>query len=154
LGRLQKISKTAFAKQNREREEFRFIKRSRLFVGPTIAILALSLLPAHQVLAQAMGGGSITGNYRLQVTGTVFGNGVANITQQGSRVVGTAPAPGGTVNFSGTLQNNKLSGTWRSPKNETGWLTFWFNQNARGFEGEFGYHGREPDGSVVGTRTR
>jgi hypothetical protein len=97
----------------------------------------------------------VTGNWRLQVTGTVFSNGNSRLTQQGTRIVGTAQAQGGgTVNFSGTLDNNKLSGTWRSPKNETGWLTFWFNQNARGFEGEFGYHGREPDGSVVGTRRR
>jgi hypothetical protein len=129
------------------------MKLSRLFIGTIITILALSLVPTHNAYAQALGNTVVTGNWRLQVTGTVFSNGNARLTQQGTRIVGTAQAQGGgQVNFSGTLDNNKVSGTWRSPKNETGWLTFWFNQNARGFEGEFGYHGREPDGSVVGTR--
>jgi hypothetical protein len=47
--------------------------------------------------------------------------GTAPLTQRGTRIVGTLPAQsGGTIQISRQLTNNKLSGTWRSPKNETG----------------------------------
>jgi hypothetical protein len=128
------------------------MNRSRTLIGAAIALLAFALQP-HTADAQIMGGQAVTGTYNVQVTGDVFVSGTARLTQQGTRIVGTGPAKaGGNVQFSGTLENNKLSGTWRSPSNETGWFTLWFTQNGRGFDGEWGYHGRSPNGSVVGTR--
>lgn len=131
------------------------MNRSRYLVGIAIMLFALLAIPVRNAGAQGMGMGmsNATGSYRIQVTGDVFISGTARLTQQGTRIVGTAPAQnGGTIQISGELTNNKLSGTWRSPKNETGWLTLWFTQNGRGLNGEWGYHGRSPNGSVVGTR--
>lgn len=131
------------------------MNRSRYLAGSAIVLFAALVLPVRNVSAQGMGMGmsNATGSYRVQVTGDVFMSGTVRLTQQGSRIVGTGPAQnGGTIQISGELTNNKLSGAWRSPKNETGWFTFWFTQNGRGFDGEWGYHGRSPNGSVVGTR--
>jgi hypothetical protein len=126
---------------------------SRFPFTTAAAALILFALP-HNTAAQVMGGTAITGDYKAQVTGDVFLTGTVHLTQQGTRIVGSAPAKGGgTLQFSGTLQNEKLSGTWRSPSNETGWLTFFFTQNGKGFDGEWGFHGAPPNGSVVGTRS-
>ncbi|MGA9274511.1 MAG: hypothetical protein WBV40_06700 [Candidatus Cybelea sp.] len=131
------------------------MNRSRYLIGIAIVLFAFLATPVRNVSAQGMGMGSpnATGNFRVQVTGDVFVSGTARLTQQGTRIVGTLPAQsGGTIQINGQLTNNKLSGTWRSPKNETGWFTLWFTQNGRGLDGEWGYHGRSPNGSVVGTR--
>lgn len=131
------------------------MNRSRLFAGAAaLATFVALAIPAYNVSAQMMGTASVSGSYNVQSTGDIFQNGVVKLTQQGSTVVGTAPVKGGTLHFSGTLSNEKLSGTWRAANNETGWLTLYFNSNGQGFRGEWGYHGRSPNGDLVGTRIR
>ncbi|HEY2474549.1 MAG TPA: hypothetical protein VGI19_07070 [Candidatus Cybelea sp.] len=131
------------------------MNRSRSVIGIAIVLFALLAVPARNVTAQGMGTPSATGDWHVEVTGDVFLSGTAHMTQQAARVVGTVPAKaGGTIQFNGTLTNDKLSGEWRSPKNETGWMTLFFTQSGNGFSGEWGYHGRSPNGSVVGTRVK
>jgi hypothetical protein len=131
------------------------MNRSRIVAGAAALTMFVALaIPAYNVGAQMMGSSSVTGSYNVQATGDEFESGVARLTQQGSTVVGTVPAKGGTLHFSGTLSNEKLSGTWRSVSNETGWLTLYFNSNGQGFRGEWGFHGRSPNGDLVGTRVK
>lgn len=73
-----------------------------------------------------------------------------HMVQQGYTIVGHGTGPKGQVSFSGKLHNDKLSGTWKGPTGETGWLTFNFASTFLALNGEYGYHGRNPEGTVVG----
>jgi hypothetical protein len=129
------------------------MKRFRFLIGALVATIAIFAVPTHNAGAQMMGTPNLTGTYSIQATGDTLMVGNVRLTQQGSKVVGSGKTKsGGVLQFSGDLTNLKLSGTWRGPTNETGWLTINFNQNGRGFSGEWGYHGRSPNGNIVGTR--
>lgn len=129
------------------------MKRFHFLIGAVVATFAVFAVPAHNAGAQMMGTPNLTGTYRIQATGDTLLAGNVQLTQQGSTVVGSGRGKnGGVMQFSGKLTNLRLDGTWRSPTNETGWLTLNFQQNGRGFSGEWGYHGRKPNGNIVGTR--
>ena len=118
----------------------------------TAVLFFIALAPLGAIDAQMMGTRSLSGNWHVQATGDVFHKGTLHLTQQGSTIVGSAPMSAGAAQINGTLANDKMSGTWRAPNHETGWLTLNFASNGRGFNGEWGYHGHKPNGSIVGTR--
>ncbi len=129
------------------------MKRFPFLSGVVAATAVIFAIPAYNAGAQMMGTPNLTGTYNIQATGDTLLVGTVRLTQQGSTVVGSGRTKsGGTLQFSGNLTNNKLDGTWRAPNNETGWLTINFQQNGRGFSGEWGYHGRKANGNIVGTR--
>jgi hypothetical protein len=131
------------------------MKRFRFLTGAVVATLVIFAVPTHNAGAQMTGTPNLTGTYRVQATGDTLLVGNVRITQQGPTIVGSGQrSNGGVLQFSGKLTNLRLDGTWRAPNNETGWLTLNFNQNGRGFSGEWGYHGRKPNGNIVGTRAR
>lgn len=129
------------------------MKRFRFLIGAIVATFVIFAVPTHNLSAQMVGTPNLTGTYNVQATGDTLLVGNVRLTQQGTTIVGSGRTrAGGALQFSGKLTNLRLDGTWRSPNNETGWLTFNFNQNERGFSGEWGYHGRKANGNVVGTR--
>ena len=128
------------------------MNRFRSLVHAATALLVVALVPVQTIGAQMMGAKSLTGNWHVQATGDVFHKGTLHLTQQGATIVGSAPMASGVAQINGTLSNDKMSGTWRAANHETGWLTLNFTANGRGFNGEWGYHGHKPNGSIVGTR--
>lgn len=100
---------------------------------------------------------NVTGDWAVQMTGIDFAAGTLHLSQVGDTVVGSALASkneSGVLQFSGKLQGNKMSGNWRGPKGETGWLTFNFSPEHRAFNGEWGYGGRPPSGHIVSRKIR
>jgi hypothetical protein len=110
---------------------------------------AASALPASP--AANASATNITGDWVTEITGDQLLVGNLHFTQVGDTVVGSAEAGKGTgvLQISGTLQGTKLSGKWRGPKGNTGWITFNFNPSLSGFSGQWGYGGREPNGTIV-----
>lgn len=100
---------------------------------------------------------NVTGDWAVQMTGNDFAAGTIHLSQVGDTVVGSALASKneqGVLQFSGKLEGNKLSGKWRSPKGETGWLTFNFTDTHAAFNGDWGYGGRGPSGHIVSRKVR
>lgn len=119
-----------------------------------IIALGLSMLGIiTPITAAAQATPNITGDWVVQVTGDEFVAGTLHLTQVGDTVVGSADAKGaqgsGVLQINGTLSGNKLSGKWRSPKGNTGWITLNFQPRFRAFSGEWGFGGRKPNGSIV-----
>ena len=118
-----------------------------------VPIALLFSVVALSATASAQMARSVTGNWQVQSTGDEFHSGTVSLTQQGTSVVGTYSGTGTGVHVSGKLSNGVMSGTWRGSNGaEAGWLTIFFRENGRGFNGEWGYHGRPPNGQLVGTR--
>lgn len=128
------------------------IRKTVLFI---VAALMLSLGSACRIpQAQAqMAASNVTGDWAVQMTGDRFVQGRIHLSQVGNTVIGSAVAPSnpssGILQMSGTFAGNTLSGTWRSPKGETGWLTFVFTRERNAFSGDWGYGGRKPNGHIV-----
>lgn len=106
-------------------------------------------------LAQSNGQSNVTGDWALQVTGDRMLVGTMHLTQVGDTVIGSAEtARGGVGQLTGTLQDGKISGKWRDPKGDTGWITLNFDSTYSGFNGDWGYGGRNPNGAIVAKKVR
>lgn len=92
----------------------------------------------------------LSGAWQLHATGSQFQSGTLHLRQKGTTVVGYYESKIGTTQMSGKLVNDQLSGTWRDPTGESGWLTLNFSETGNSFDGEWGYHGRQPEGKMVG----
>lgn len=121
----------------------------RILGGYALVALLLSIavfLPAHS--SAQLGPHIATGDWSVKSSGPGFSSGTVHMVQQGYTIVGNGA--GKRLSFSGKLNNEKLSGTWRGPTGETGWLTLTFSQSFLSFNGEYGYHGRKPEGTLIG----
>jgi hypothetical protein len=119
-----------------------------------IIALGLSMLGIiTPITSVAQATPNITGDWVIQATGDQLLSGTLHLTQVGDTVVGSADAKGpqgsGVLQINGTLQGNKLSGKWRSPKGNVGWITLNFQPSFHAFSGEWGYGGRKPNGMIV-----
>lgn len=93
---------------------------------------------------------NVTGDWTVQVTGDNFVTGKLHFTQVGDTLVGNGLAPDGKgiVQLTGHFKGGQVSGTFRGPTGETGWITLNF-QNDTSMSGEWGYHGAQPNGHIV-----
>jgi hypothetical protein len=98
---------------------------------------------------------NLTGDWALQVSGDKLLVGTMHLTQVGDTVIGSAEtARGGVGQISGKLEDGKISGKWRNPKGETGWITLTFDSGLEGFNGDWGYGGRKTNGAIVAKKIR
>jgi hypothetical protein len=117
-----------------------------------LCIATFGLVSTPSVIsAQATATHNITGDWVTQITGDQLFVGTLHLTQVEDTVVGSAEvAKGhGVLQLSGTLTGAQLSGKWRGPKGNTGWITFNFNPTFTAFSGQWGYGGRKPNGTIV-----
>jgi hypothetical protein len=115
---------------------------------------AFAALIAFAWTASARASTPIPGNWHVHSTGDQFRSGTLHLHRQGTTIVGNYEAEKGTTQMTGKLVNDKLSGTWRDPSGESGWLTLNFSETGTGFQGEWGYHGRPSNGNLVGQLIR
>jgi hypothetical protein len=100
--------------------------------------------------AQTNDPSNVTGDWALQVSGDRLLVGTLHLTQVGDTIIGSAETKsGGVGQLTGRLQNGAISGKWRDPKGETGWITLTFDSTFTGFNGDWGYGGRNPNGAFV-----
>ena len=129
----------------------------RMFFLVSLALFAVSGFAAASA-QQPYGGGlkNLTGDYVVQATGAKLIVGTLHLTQVGNTVIGSADAAkgGGVLQINGTLQGDKISGNWRGPTGETGWITFNFNSTGTSFNGAYGYGGRSSNGQIVARKIR
>jgi hypothetical protein len=127
----------------------------RNFLSYASVLTLLSVFALGSIASAQMSTTALSGNWTVTSTGDQFQQGTVRLSQQGATIVGRfTPSGGRSVDVDGKLNNNVLSGTFRvSGGGETGWITLFFAENGRGFRGEWGYHGRPPNGLIVGRRT-
>lgn len=117
-----------------------------------LAFSVISLVAPGAVSAQGVSP-NITGDWVVQITGDQLLVGTLHFTQVGDTVVGSAEGStksgNGVLQISGTLNAPQLSGKWRSPKGEVGWITLNFQPGFKAFSGQWGYSGRKPNGTIV-----
>lgn len=125
------------------------------FLFASVLMLLTVVTPSSIATAQMMSQTSLSGNWSVSSTGDQFQEGTVHLSQQGPAVVGRFTRTSGRpIDVDGTLKNNTLSGTFKvSGGGESGWITLFFSDNGRGFRGEWGYHGRPPNGLIVGRRS-
>lgn len=130
----------------------------RVFTAMLFAAFAATGWGLVHAAQPAYGGGltGITGDYAVQLTGPTLIAGTMHLTQVGNTVIGSAEAGrgNGVLQFHGTVSGTKVSGQWRGPTGETGWLTLNFNPSGTSFNGTWGYGGRKPSGSIVARKIR
>lgn len=100
--------------------------------------------------ALAQPANDVTGRWRVSTSGDAFVSSPVRIAQTGSSVTGSFGRDGridGTFK-PGTLQ---VDGNWSDARG-TGWLTINFSGDGRQFSGDWGYPGRKPSGTFVGSR--
>lgn len=123
----------------------------RVLLACYIAIFASTGL----AIAQTNDPSNLTGDWALQVSGDKLLVGTMHLTQVGDQIIGSAEtARGGVGQISGKLDNGKISGKWRDPKGETGWITLNFDSAFDHFNGNWGYGGRNPNGAIVAKKIR
>jgi hypothetical protein len=124
------------------------------FVYFTSALTLLVVIVLSGTASGQMSTTGLSGNWSVTSTGDQFQQGTVNLSQQGSTIVGRfTRAQGQPIDVSGKLTNNTLSGTFKvSGGGESGWITLFFSEDGKGFRGEWGYHGRPPNGLIVGRR--
>lgn len=127
------------------------MKRLLLALG-----LALFALAAPVAAQQQMGGSqSMTGDWKVQATGNEFLVGNLHLTEIGNTVVGSAVAANGkgVLQISGQLNGSTVTGKWRGPSGNVGWITLHFH-GMSALNGEWGYGGRSPNGTIVAQKIR
>jgi len=130
------------------------MQRRHFITNASVATLAVVAGTTRATLAQMMSTTGLTGNWAVTSTGDEFHQGTLNLQQSGPTIVGKYTGTPKSGQVSGKLNNNVLSGTWKVANGgESGWLTLWFAENSKGFRGEWGYHGRPPNGQIIGTRS-
>lgn len=118
----------------------------RIILACALAVFACM----NFALAQTSDATNVTGDWALQVSGDKLLIGTMHLTQVGDTVVGSAEtSKGGIGQISGKLENGQISGKWRAPKGETGWITLNFTPSLTSFNGNWGYGGRKPNGAIV-----
>jgi hypothetical protein len=124
------------------------LRRSLLSQG-SVALLSFAAL-STSANAQSS---DHTGDWQVTSTGDRFKSGTIHLQQSGSALVGDYTGEGVGGHVSGKLANNVMSGTWKGANgNESGWVTIFFREAGNAFNGEWGYHGRPPNGLLVGTK--
>jgi hypothetical protein len=125
------------------------MRRHTLLSQGSIALLSVAAL-STSANAQTS---DFTGDWQVTSTGDQFKSGTVHLTQSGSTIVGDYTGDGAGAHVSGKLTNGVLSGTWKGANGaESGWVTVFFRESGKGFNGEWGYHGRPPNGLLVGTK--
>jgi hypothetical protein len=125
------------------------MRRRTLLSQGSIALLSLVAL-STSANAQSS---DLTGDWQVTSTGDQFKSGTVHLQQSGSAIVGSYTGDGAGAHVSGKLTNHVMSGTWKGANgNESGWVTIFFRESGNGFNGEWGYHGRPPNGLLVGTK--
>jgi hypothetical protein len=128
------------------------LKRLLLALG-----LALFALAAPVAAQQMSGSHSVTGDWKIQATGDSFIAGNLHLSQVGNTVVGSAEAASskgtGVLQMSGTLNGSTVSGKWRAPTGNVGWITLHLH-GMSSFNGEWGYGGRSANGTIVAQKIR
>jgi hypothetical protein len=116
-----------------------------------LCIATFGLVGTPSVISAQATATNVTGDWVTQITGDQLLVGKLHLTQVGDTVVGSAePAKGsGVLQISGPLQGTQLSGKWRGPKGNVGWITLNFNPSFTAFSGQWGYGGRKPNGTIV-----
>jgi hypothetical protein len=128
----------------------------RQFFSFTSVLTLLTVIALGSVASAQMSSTTgLSGNWSVTSTGDQFQQGTVHLSQQGPTIVGRfTRGSGRPIDVSGKLNNNVLSGTFQvSGGGESGWITLFFSENGRGFRGEWGYHGRPPNGLIVGRRS-
>jgi hypothetical protein len=125
----------------------------QLLLALWIAFFGVATITSETVLAQATAP-NVTGDWVVQISGDELFSGTLHFTQVGTTVIGSAEAGkalngGGVMQVSGTLSGHQLTGNWRAPKGETGWVTLNFQPEFHAFSGEWGYGGRKANGKIV-----
>jgi hypothetical protein len=128
------------------------VTRSRPTAYRILGWAAFAVLLAFAWSNSARAAMPIPGSWQVHSTGDQFHSGTLHLHRQGTTVVGNYEAENGTTQLTGKLVNDKLSGTWRDASGESGWLTLYVSETGSGFHGEWGYHGRPPNGDLVGQR--
>jgi hypothetical protein len=130
----------------------------RIFLAVWLAVFAVTGLATAPAQQQPYGGGlkGLTGDYAVQMTGAKLIAGTVHLTQVGNTIVGSAESAkgSGVLQINGTVQGDKVSGKWRGPTGETGWITLNFNKDGTAFNGTYGYGGRAANGSIVSRKIR
>jgi hypothetical protein len=126
----------------------------QFFLAAALAAGAASIAAPRASQAQLVTGVlNLTGDYNITATGDSMLNGKMHLRQSQYTVVGYLDtADGSRVQVNGKLNNQTLSGKWRGPTGEVGWLTMNFLTTGRSFNGEYGYGGRKPNGEIAGRR--
>ncbi len=119
----------------------------RHFSLAVICGLAIAALSSAAALASPP---NLTGSWSVSQTGR---NGTTSstvkVTQSGNGIVGQSSNGNG---YTGTfVSDTQINGTWHGPGG-AGWLTIYVTPNGHSFNGEWGYHGREPSGTFVGNK--
>ena len=125
----------------------------RFFLAAALAAGTLTAAPQVSQAQLITGVLNLTGDYNITATGDKMLNGKMHLRQSQYVVVGDIVTPDGSkVQVDGKLNNQTLSGKWRGPTGEVGWLTLNFLTSTRSFNGEYGYGGRKPNGEIAGRR--
>ena len=95
---------------------------------------------------------SVTGNWVVQITGDRFVAGSLHLTQAGDTVIGNAETADGSgvLQINGHFSGTTLSGKFREPNGNVGWITLNFNNAGTSLNGQWGWGGRKPNGVIVG----
>ena len=125
----------------------------RFFLAAALAAGTVTAAPQVSQAQLITGVLNLTGDYNITATGDKMLNGTMHLRQSQYVVVGDiVTANGSKVQVDGKLANQTLSGKWRGPTGEVGWLTLNFLTTGRSFNGEYGYGGRKPNGEIAGRR--
>ncbi len=128
--------------------------RRALFLA-TLCMLGLIGMISTAAHAQMMNVPNLAGSYNVVATSdrNHLLTGVLVLHQTGTSIVGSINVPAGQTQISGTLNGMVVSGNWRGPTGETGWLTLNFMPpGMMKFSGDYGYNGRKPTGQINGTK--
>lgn len=94
---------------------------------------------------------NLSGTWAVEQTGrNGTTTGTITLKQSGNGLVGNNAKTG--VGYTATFVNtSQMNGTWHGPGG-AGWLTVYVSPNGHSFNGTWGYHGREANGSFVGNK--
>lgn len=130
----------------------------RILLAVWLAVFALTGFATVSAQQPAYGSGlkGLTGDWAVQITGAKLIAGSLHLTQVGNTIVGSAESAKGkgVLQVNGTIAGQKVSGNWRGPTGETGWITLNFNDTGTSFNGTYGYGGRTSNGSIVARKIR
>lgn len=90
--------------------------------------------------------GLVTRDYKVATTGEYFTRSDLHLIRSGDAVIGVYGENG---HISGKVVGNRVDGTWKDPRG-TGWLTLYLGSEEKTFDGEWGYHGKKPEGKLIG----
>jgi hypothetical protein len=110
------------------------------------AFCALFAAPYAAFAQEAPAPGLVTRDYKVATSGEYFTATDLHLIRHGEDVIGVYGENG---HISGKLVDNRVDGTWKDPRG-TGWLTLYLAADHKSFNGEWGYHGKKPEGKLIG----